>query len=289
MPNPRYVVTAAAGQLGRLVVATLAERAGPGAVAAVVRDPARAAGLFPAGVAVRHGDYDAPGTLDDAFAGAERILLISSNAVGVRVAQHRNAIDAAARAGVARIAYTRVLHADRSALGLAGEHRETEALIAASGLPYTLLRNGWYSENYAAAIPAARAHGALIGSAGAGRISGAARRDYADAAAIALLAADAPAAAVHELAGDTAFTLADFAAELSRQTGRDIPYVDMPEAAYRDALVGAGLPEAVARLLADSDAQAAQGALYDDSGQLSRLIGRPTTPLATVIAAALAA
>jgi NAD(P)H dehydrogenase (quinone) len=287
MPIPRYVVTAAAGQLGRLVVAALAERAGPEAVAAVVRDPARAAALFPAGVTVRHGDYDAPDTLDDAFAGAERVLLISSNALGVRVAQHRRAIDAAARAGVARIAYTSVLHADRSALGLAEEHRQTEALIAASGLSYTLLRNGWYSENYAAAIPAARAHGALIGSAGTGRISGAARRDYADAAAIALLADDAP-ATVHELAGDTAFTLADFAAELSRQTGRDIPYVDMAEAAYRDALVGAGVPEAFARLLAESDAKAAQGALYDESGQLSRLIGRPTTPLAAVIAAALA-
>lgn len=283
---PRFVVAAASGQLGRRVVAALAARVGASEVTAVVRDPAAAAALFPAGVTVRHGDYARPETLDAAFAGAERLLLISSNAVGSRVAQHRNAIEAAVRAGIARIAYTSVLHADRSALGLAGEHRETEALIAASGIAHSLLRNGWYSENYTASIAPALQHGAFIGSAGEGLISSAARIDYAEAAAIAL-AGDEGAAVIHELAGDGAYTLAGFAAELSRQAGRDIPYVDMPEAAYRTALVEAGLPEPVAALLADSDAAAANGALFDGSGALGRLIGRPTTPVGETIAAAL--
>lgn len=288
MTRSRYVVTAASGQLGRRVVAALAERAGPAAVTAVVRDPARSASLFPEGVAIRHGDYDRPETLDAALAGAERLLLISSNAIGARVAQHRNAIDAARRAGVGRIAYTSVLRADTSTLGLADEHRRTEALVEASGLPFTLLRNGWYTENQAAAIPAALEHGAFIGSARDGRISGAARLDYAVAAAVALIDDTAP-RVVHELAGDGAYTLAEFAAELSRQAGRQIPYADLPEAAYRAALLGAGLPEAMAGLISDSDAAAAGGALFDDTRALSRLIGRPTTPFAATIAERLAA
>ncbi|MCX8474956.1 MAG: NAD(P)H-binding protein [Sphingomonas sp.] len=287
MTSPRFFVTGASGQLGRLVVAALAERAGPAAVAAIVRDPARAVGLFPEGVVVRQGDYDRPETLAAAFAGAERLLLISSNAIGDRVAQHRNAIEAAKRAGVARIAYTSVLHADVSKLGLAEEHRATEALVEASGIAFTLLRNGWYTENYAAAIPAALAHDALIGSAGEGRIASAARRDYAEAAAAALLD-DAGERVVHELAGDGSYTLAEFAAELSRQAGKAIPYVDLPEAEYRATLIGAGLPEPMAALLADSDAAAAQGALFDAAGALARLIGRPTTPFAATIGETLA-
>ena len=286
--DPRFFVTAAGGQLGRLVVAALAERAGPEAVAAVVRDPARAAPLLPEGVAIRQGDYERPQTLDAAFAGAERLLLISSNALGVRVAQHANAIEAARRAGVKRIAYTSVLHADGSKLGLAEDHRQTEALIKASGIAFTLLRNGSYTENYTGSIPAKLQHGVVSGS-GEGRISAASRLDYAEAAAVALLDDAAPADAVYELAGDGSFTMAEFTAELSRQAGREIPYVNLPEAEYRAALMGAGLPEAVAALLANSDAAAAQGALFDDSHQLSRLIGRPTTPLAATIAKALKA
>lgn len=285
--SPRFFVTGASGQLGRLVVAALAARAGAESVAAIVRDPVRAAGLFPEGVTVRQGDYDQPATLDAALAGAERVLLISSNALGERVAQHRNVIDAARRAGVKRIAYTSVLHADTSALGLAQEHRETEALVRASGIAFTLLRNGWYTENYTASIPPALEHGAFIGSASDGRISSAPRADYADAAAVALLDDAAPADGVLELAGDRFYTLSDFAAELSRQAGRTIPYVDLPEAEYRAALVGAGLPEAIAALLADSDAAAAHGALFDESRELSGLIGRPTVFFGATIAEAL--
>jgi len=286
MSNPRYAVTGASGQLGRLVVAALVARVGAASVAAIVRDPAKAAGLFPEGVSVRRGDYDKPQELASAFAGIERVLLISSNAVGQRIPQHRNAIAAAKEAGVSRIAYTSVLRADTSPLGLAAEHRETETVIAASGLPHSLLRNGWYTENYTASIPPALAHGAFIGSAGAGRIASAARSDYAEAAAVALVSDDAP-RIVHELAGDSSYSLAEFAAELSRQAGKTIPYVDMPEAQYRGALLGAGLPEPLAALIADSDAAAAKGALDDGTRTLSRLIGRPTTPFATTIADAL--
>jgi NAD(P)H dehydrogenase (quinone) len=286
MSTPRFFITGASGQLGRLVVAALAERAGPTAVVAIVRDPARSAGLFPEGVIVREGDYNRPETLDAALAGAGRVLLISSNAVGARVAQHATVIEAATRAGATRIAYTSVLHADVSALGLAEEHRRTEALVEASGLPFTLLRNGWYTENYAASIPSALQHGALIGSAGGGLISSAARADYAVAAAVALIGDEGP-RVVHELAGDSAYTLTEFAAELSHQVGRTIPYIDMPEADYRAALVGAGLPEGFAALLADSDAAAADGALFDESHTLSRLIGQPTAPFTTSIAEAL--
>ena len=283
MSQTRYAVTGASGQLGRLVVAALAQRLGAAAVVAIVRDPARANGLFPEGVAIHTGDYDRPQALSAALEGVERLLLISSNAIGQRVTQHRNVISAAKQAGVARIAYTSVLRADTSPLGLAEEHRQTESALAESGLPHSLLRNGWYTENYAAAIPAALAHGALIGSARDGRIASAARTDYADAAAVALIGDKAP-RVVHELNGDASYSLAEFAAELSRQTGRTIPYVDMPEADYRAALTGAGLPEGLATLLADADAAAAKGALDDETGALSRLIGRPTTPFARTIA-----
>ncbi|MEW5687231.1 MAG: NAD(P)H-binding protein [Pseudomonadota bacterium] len=290
MPNqPRLVVTGANGQLGQLVVAALARRTDPASIVAAVRDPARAATLLPAGVVIREADYDRPETLDAAFAGTDQVLLISSNAVGARLPQHRNAIEAAQRAGVGRLLYTSVLHADRSKLGLADEHRQTEALIADSGLAHTLLRNGWYTENYAASIPGALQHGAFIGAAREGKISGAARADYAEAAAVALLAQTGATRVIHELAGDAAFTLADFAAELSRQAGRQIPYADLTPADFEAALLQAGLPAPFAALLADSDAAAADGALHDDGGELSRLIGRPTTPFATTIAAALAA
>ncbi|TPE60050.1 SDR family oxidoreductase [Sandaracinobacter neustonicus] len=284
--SPKYAVTGASGELGRLIVPALAARVGAANVVAIVRDPARATGLFPAGVAVRSGDYEKPETLPATLAGVERLLLISSNALGSRVAQHRNVIEAAKAAGVAHIAYTSVLNADRSALELAEEHRQTEALLAASGLNVSLLRNGWYSENYTAGIPAALANGTLYGAAGEGRIASAPRADYAEAAAVAL-AGDESALTVHELAGDSAYTLGEFAAELSSQTGRDIPYVNLPQADYQGALIGAGLPVPLAELLADSDAGAANGALFDDGHALSKLIGRATVPIAQSIATAL--
>lgn len=280
------VVTGASGQLGRLVIQSLLKTVPAAGIVAAVRQPAAVADFAALGVQVRQADYAQPATLDAAFQGATKVLLISSSALGERVAQHGNVIDAARRAGVALLAYTSLLHADTSPLGLAAEHTATEALLRASGVPHVLLRNGWYTENYLASLPAVLQHGAVIGSAGEGRIASAARADYADAAA-AVLTRDDQAGQVHELAGDTSYTLAEFAAEVGRQTGRAIPYVNLPEADYRGALLGAGLPEPIAQLLADSDVGASKGGLFDDGHRLSALIGRPTTALAAMVEAAL--
>ncbi|MYM33247.1 NmrA family NAD(P)-binding protein [Duganella sp. FT94W] len=280
------IVTAASGQLGRLVIAELLKRVPSEQIVAAVRDPGKAADLADQGVLVRHADYNDPASLDQAFEGASKVLLISSNDLGNRVPQHRNVIDAAARAGVSLLAYTSVLHADTSALGLAAEHRATEDAVRAAGVPYSLLRNGWYVENYTGALGGAIAHGALAGSAGEGRIAAAARADYAQAAAVVLTSA-APVEKIYELAGDVGFTLAELAAEVSRQTGKDIPYHNLPPQDYLGMLLQVGLPAPLAELVADADAQAAQGALSDDSKVLSKLIGRPTISLADAVKAAL--
>lgn len=280
------VVTGASGQLGRLVIEALLQKLPAAEIVAAARTPEKVGDLAVRGVQVRQADYNQPATLDAAFKGADKLLLISSSEVGQRIPQHGAAIDAAKRAGVKLLAYTSVLHADKSPLGLATEHRETEAKLAASGLPHVLLRNGWYTENYAASIPAALAHGVVLGSAGAGRIASAARADYA-AAAAAVLLQDNPTSRIYELAGDQAYTLTEFAAEIARQSGKTIAYKDLPEADYKAVLLGAGLPEGLAALLADSDVGASKGGLFDDSGQLSQLIGRPTTPLAATVAAVL--
>jgi NAD(P)H dehydrogenase (quinone) len=280
------IVTAASGQLGRLVIAELLKRVPAENIVAAVRDPAKAVDLADQGVLVRHADYNDPATLDAALEGATKVLLISSNDLGNRVSQHRNVIDAAARAKVGLLAYTSVLHADSSTLSLAGEHRATEEAVRASGLSYSLLRNGWYVENYTVSLGGAIAHGALAGGAGEGRISAAARADYAEAAAV-VLASSGAVEQVYELAGDTAFTLAELAAEVSRQSGKTIPFHNLPQKDYAELLVNVGLPAPLADLIADSDAQAAQGAQFDDSRTLGKLIGRPTISLADAVKAAL--
>ncbi|ABD07320.1 NmrA-like protein [Rhodopseudomonas palustris HaA2] len=283
MSSPRFLVTGANGQLGRRVIDTLLGTISAPQISALVRGADAAAALSARGIQAHVGDYGRPETLAPALAGVDRVLLISSSEIGRRTPQHRNVIAAAREAGVQFLAYTSLLHADISPLGLAEEHRQTEAALRESGVPFALLRNGWYTENYAASIPAALAHSALLGSAGDGRISSASRADYA-AAAAAVLTADTPAAnQVYELAGDEAYTLTEFAAEIARQSGKAVAYRDLPEADYKAALLGAGLPEPFAALLADSDAGAAKDALFDDSRTLSRLIGRPTTPYAETI------
>ncbi|QZY94250.1 SDR family oxidoreductase [Pantoea dispersa] len=280
-------ITGATGQLGRLVINALLKKVPASEIVAVVRSPEKAQDLQALGVALRTADYNQPQTLQGAFAGVQKVLLISSSEVGQREAQHRAVIDAAKAAGVSFIAYTSLLHADTSPLGLGVEHRATEALLQASGVPYALLRNGWYSENYAASIAPALAHHAFIGAAGNGRIASAAREDYA-AAAAEVISRDDQAGKVYELAGDDSYTLAEFSAEIARQSGEQVEYVNLPPAEFSAALIGAGLPAPLAELLADSDAGAAQGALFDDSHTLSKLIGRPTTPFAAVIKATLA-
>jgi NAD(P)H dehydrogenase (quinone) len=280
------VVTGASGQLGRLVIESLLRKIPASEIVAAVRNPDRAKDMAVRGVQVRQADYDRPDTLEKAFQGADKLLLISSSEVGRRVPQHRAAIEAAKRAGVKLIAYTSVLRADASPLPLAAEHKETEALLQASGVPFVLLRNGWYTENYLAGVPAALQHGVVLGSAGGGRIASAARADYAEAAAV-VLTRDDQAGRVHELAGDESYTLAELAAEIARQSGKAVEYQHLPEADFKAALVNAGPPEGLATLLAESDVGASKGGLFDGGHQLSRLIGRPTTPLATLVKAAL--
>ncbi len=281
------VVTGASGQLGRFVIEGLLAKVAPEDIVAAVRSPEKVADLAAKGVQVREADYDRPETLAPAFAGADKLLLISGSEVGKRAPQHKAVIDATKVAGVKFIAYTSLLHADTSPLGLAGEHNATEAYLAEAGVPYVLLRNGWYTENYAASISSALEHGAFVGAAGEGRISSAARADYA-AAAVAVLTGEGHAGKVYELAGDDSYTLGEFAAALSRLAGKTIPYSNMSEAEYRGLLVSVGLPEGLAKMLADSDAGAEKGGLFDDSKTLCALIGRPTTPYEEVIRAALA-
>ncbi|CNK65586.1 SDR family oxidoreductase [Yersinia alsatica] len=280
-------VTGATGQLGRLVINALLKKVPASEIIAAVRHPEKASDLAALGLQVRKADYSQPTTLDAAFQGVDKLLLISSSEVGQRVAQHTAVINAAKHAGVKLLAYTSLLHADKSILGLGEEHRATEALLRESGLPVVLLRNGWYTENYAASIAPALAHGAFIGAVGNGRIASAAREDYAQAAA-AVLTQEGQAGKVYELAGDDSYTLAEFSAEIARQSGKPVVYQDLSEADFKQALISAGLPEGFASMLADSDAGAAQGGLFDDSHTLSKLIGRPTTPYAKVIAATLA-
>lgn len=282
------VVTGATGQLGRLVIQALLKTQPASEIVAAVRSPEKAADLAALGVQVRRADYNEPAALDAAFEGADKLLLISSSEIGRRAVQHRAAIEAAKRSGIELIGYTSVLRADTTPLGLAAEHRETEAALRASAVPFVLLRNGWYTENYTHSLASALEHGAILGCAGNGRIASAARADYAQAAAI-VMTRDAQAGRVYELAGDTAYTLADLAAEVTRQSGKKVEYRNLSEPEYEEALIEVGLPEAVADLLSDSDTAASNGALFDDGHQLSALLGRPTTPLAAVVAAALAA
>ncbi len=282
-----YAITGATGQLGRLVIDALLETVPAHEIVAAVRTPGKASELAAKGVQVREADYERPATLAAALTGIDKLLLISSSEVGRRVSQHGVVIEAAKAAGVGLIAYTSILHADVSAIGLAEEHRQTETLIRASGIPFAMLRNGWYTENYMGRIPAALAQHALLGAAGRGRIASAARADYAAAAAAVLTSKDDLSGRTFELAGDEAYTLADLAAEVSRQSDWPVAYKDLPEAEYRTALAGAGLPAEIAALVADGDARAADGALFDEGRRLGALIGRPTTPMRASVGEAL--
>lgn len=277
-------ITGATGHLGRLVVKQLKEKVAADHIVALVRNTQKAAEL---GVESRIFDYDKPETLSGSLQGIDHLLLISGNEIGQRKTQHENVIRAAQEAGVKWIVYTSLLHADTSSLSLAEEHLLTEKALQSSGIPYTILRNGWYTENYTASVPAAITHGVLIGSAGEGQISSAARADYAEAAAVVLTSSNEQ-GKVYELVGDEAYTLADLAAEISKQIGKTIPYQNLSEAEYTAALISAGLPEGLAAAFASFDVGASKGDLYDNNKQLSSLIGRPTTTLAAAVREALA-
>ncbi|MFE9772337.1 SDR family oxidoreductase [Streptomyces sp. NPDC005931] len=279
------VVTGATGHLGRHVVEQLLEKVPADQVTAVVRDEEKAAGLAGRGVRIAVADYNAPETFDGVFAAGDRVLLISGNEFDKgRVGQHKAVIDAARSAGVTLLAYTSAPGGLTAAL--ADDHRGTEEALLGSGVPYVLLRNGWYHENYTENLAPVLEHDAVVAAAGRGRVSSAARADYA-AAAVAVLTGEGHENRTYELGGDEAWSFTEYAAELSRQTGRRIAYHEVTPEELTGILAGAGLPEPLAAVFAGVDVSVARGELVVDSGDLSRLIGRPTTPLATAIATAL--
>ncbi|MFD5859306.1 SDR family oxidoreductase [Streptomyces chartreusis] len=279
------VVTGATGNLGRHVVEQLLEKVPAAQVTAVVRTPEKAADLAERGVKLAVADYSAPETFDGLFAAGDKVLLISGSEVGNdRVGQHKAVIDAAKAAGVALLAYTSAPGSLTAAL--ADDHRGTEKALLESGLPYTLLRNGWYHENYTENLAPVLEHSAVTHAAGAGRVSSASRADYA-AAAVAVLTGEGHENQTYELGGDVAWSFAEYAAELSRQTGKAIAENPVSVEVFTGILTGAGLPEPVAAIIAGVDASVEKGELVVDSGDLSRLAGRPTTPISEAIAAGL--
>ncbi|MFA6954904.1 MAG: SDR family oxidoreductase [Thermoanaerobaculia bacterium] len=277
------VVTGASGKLGHHVVEALLENVPANEVAVAVRTVAKAADLATLGVEVRQLDYDKPESAATALAGADKVLLISSSEVGKRFPQHRTVVDAAKKAGVKLLAYTSLVNVGRARMTLAAEHLATEEYIRASGVPFVFLRNGWYIENYSENLAPALAHGALVGSAGHGRVSAATRSDYA-AAAAAVLTGSGHERKVYELAGDTALTLSELASAIATASGKPIVYNDLPAPELARVLIGAGLPQSFADILADADLGLGRGELENGSGDLRRLIGRPTTTIVEVLA-----
>jgi NAD(P)H dehydrogenase (quinone) len=272
-------VTGATGQLGRIVIEKLKKRIPAENIVALVRSPGKASDME---IEVREFDYNRTENHADALGDIDHLLLISGSEAGQRAIQHRNVINSAKKAGVKWIVYTSILHADTSSISLAGEHLETERALKASGIPGTILRNGWYTENYTSSVQNSIKSGVFIGSAGDGKISSAVRDDYADAA-IEVLTGDNQQGKVYELAGDESYTLSDLAAEISRQTGKNIPYRNLPEREYSDILKSFGIPQNIAKAIAGWDISASKGDLYDNSHQLSKLIGRPTTSLSKAV------
>ncbi|MGX1162632.1 NAD(P)H dehydrogenase (quinone) [Arthrobacter sp. SLBN-100] len=282
------VVTGATGQLGRHVVEALLERNVPAQeIVAAGRSVEKLADFAERGVQVRAMDYADPASVAAALRGAAKVLLISGSEVGQRVEQHRTVIEAAKVAGVELLAYTSIANADTTGMKLAAEHQATETILRESGIPFVLLRNGWYLENYTDQLPGTLAQGAIAGSAGDGRVSAASRADYAHAAA-AVLVADGQAGKIYELGGDEPFTMAELAAEISAAAGKHISYQDLPVQEYAGLLTGFGVPEAFAEILADSDSGIARGDLLVSTGDLRKLIGRPATSLRDAVRAAAA-
>lgn len=282
------VVTGATGQLGRLAVEALLRRGTPAAdIIATGRDLARIKDLADRGITVRRADFADADSLAAAFAGADRLLLISASVpVDERVANHRRVIDAAASAGVSLVAYTSTTHADTATTVIGATHGETEEYLRDRGIPSVLLRNGWYLENYTSQLPQILRNGAVVGAAGEGRISAASRADYAEAAA-AVLTTEGHTGAVYELGGDESFTLTELAAAISAAAGKQVTYTDLPVTDFARVLAAAGLPAELAEVLADADRGMNRGEMFTDSGDLHRLIGRPPVTLAEALKDAL--
>lgn len=284
------VITGATGHLGRHVVEALLERNVPAEeIVAAGRSIGKLSDFAARGVQVRTMDYTNAASVAQALQGATKVLLISSSEVGWRIEQHRTVIAAAAEAGVELIAYTSIANADTTGMKLAAEHQATEDILKDSGIPFAILRNGWYLENYTDQLPGTLAQGALAGSAGEGKVSAASRADYAEAAAAVLVAAESQAGKVYELGGDHSFTLAELAREISTAANKAVTYQDLPAGDYAGLLAGFGVPQPFADILADSDLGIARGDLHVSGSDLRDLIGRPTTPMPTAVRSALAA
>lgn len=283
MSTETILVTGATGALGSQIVQSLLQKAPQAKVIAGARKQEKAAALVAQGAQFRLLDYDRPETIEAALKGVTRVVLVSGTDVGRRVPQHKAVIDAAKRAGVKLLGYTSILRATESPLLLAQEHRGTEEVLAASGLPHILLRHGWYTENSTATAPLSVKFGVVQSCAGEGRYSTATRQDYAEGDATLILRDGHAPAQAYELAGSTSWSKGDYAALLSRISGKPVAYQPMSQADFAAALVAAGLPELVAKIISDSDAGAANGWLQDDSRTLEKVIGRATTPLEQVV------
>jgi NAD(P)H dehydrogenase (quinone) len=281
------VVTGATGKLGQHVIKGLLEKVPAAQIVAAVRSVEKATELAALGVQLRQADYSDPATLATAFAGAEKVLLISSSEVGQRVAQHKAVADACVAANVKLLVYTSILRADTSTLQLAVEHLATEGDIRSSGLPFVFLRNSWYLENHTEALGPALQHGVILGAAKDGKFAAASRADYA-LAAVAVLTGEGHANKIYELAGDVPYTLTELAAEVSKAAAKPVAYKDLSQQEYESALLGFGLPAPIAAMLADSDAGAARGELGSNASDLRTLLGHPTTTLAAAVHAAIA-
>ncbi len=280
-------VTGATGQLGRLVISSLLNKTDAANVVALVRNPDNAQDLRDIGVQVRQADYNQPDSLASALVGINKLLLISGSEVGQRAQQHQAVIDAAKEANVELLAYTSLLRATESPLILAEEHKITEAAIELAGLPAVILRNGWYTENYTQTIGGALEAGIVAGAAEQGVLNTASRKDYAEAAAVVLTSSENHIGKIYELAGDQGFTLEQYAAEIAKQSGKQIAYQNMTGPDFKQLLVQIGLPEGLATILEDAEIHAAKGWLSDNSSTLSQLIGRPTTLLTDSVTQAL--
>lgn len=278
----KIAITGATGQLGQLVIQALLKNTTANQIVALVRNPNKAQYLKDQGIELRHFDYDQPESLVSALQGIDKLLLISANEIGRRTPQHKAVIEAAQQAHVPYIAYTSILRADSSALGLSQEHRETEALIQHSGLKYTFLRNNWYSENYLAGLSHNIESGLLFGAANNGKISSASRQDYAEAAANVLTQAGHD-NKTYELAGTNSFTLEQLAGFISQASGKTITYTNLSAEDYTQGLKQAGLPEELIDVIVDADVQTREGAMFSDSQTLEQLLGRPSTPILTSI------
>ncbi|NEM91677.1 SDR family oxidoreductase [Galbitalea soli] len=282
------VVTGATGHLGRLIIeALLRDGVTPSTIVAGGRSLDKIDDLVARGVTAARIDYADPASLDAALAGADTVVLVSGSEVGQRVAQHAAVIDAAVRAGVGHLIYTSAPKATTSPLVLAPEHKATEEAIAAAGIPATILRNGWYTENYTGQAEQLRATGRLVASVGDGRVASASRVDYADAAAAVAIGGAPHIGAVYELSGDVAWDFTQLAAAFTEVLGREVVYVPVSTEEHLAILTGAGLDEGTAGFVVALDGNTRDGLLAETSGDLARLIGRPTTPLVDGIRAAL--